>query len=272
MNKTEIKKFIQRNESWHHTFHSVWKWYENAIDESVWPLGFDTDIIDCLEVCKIAHNFENSHIITAKDIIDMNTSLQETDHRDFLPWLVSSQISDYVGTVKVTRKIKQYSDDWDDSSNNRNCARALKMCRTVENIYASEDDLFVNHFSYHEDTGHIQMSYKQSVDGESINFGEVTTERIKLPKDEIVNIEKNVLFEGNTCMWHHRDFASIANLYITVASELVKILEAEDSSTKRRAVAEKLKTYKALNSMYGITESAKKYKVETEDLHIPETV
>ena len=263
MNKKEIKKFIKENESWHHTFHSIFKWYEDAVSLAVYPDDLDLVIIDQLKIDKEEDNFTNDHVQTAKDIININARLNLSDHRDFMPSILPYEVTQHYPVVKIVREVKQYSDEWDESSDNRNCARALKMCKTITNIYAQEEDNAVQHFSYHAKTGYTQLSYSSQVDNVSIDYKNVTCEEIQLPHDEVISIEKNTNLQDTTIMWKHHDFVSIANLFISVLDDLNHI-NIEASITDRQNIAKVSETYKALNSMYGETESVKKYKVTPE--------
>ena len=270
MNKTKIKQFIKKHESWHHTFHSIFKWYEDALSFAVHPDGLDLVIIDQLKIDKEEHNFTSDHVETAKDIININAKLSLSDHRDFMPSMLPYEIMQEYPVVQVIRKIKQYSDEWDENSENRNCARALKMCKTVSNIYAVEEDNAVQHFCYHAKTGYTQLSYSTQVDNVSIDYNTVTAEEIQLPQDEVISTEKSNYLPGTTLMWKHHDFVSIAELLISVSDDLNHIV-IEPSSIDRQKVADQSETYKTLNSMYGESVSVKKYKVKKEDVILETT-
>jgi hypothetical protein len=264
MNKKEIKKFIKENESWHHTFHSIFKWYDDAISLNIYPDNLDQNLVNQLEIDREKHDFTNDHVQTAKDIIDINAELNRSDHRDFLPNILPYEVTQHYPVVRIVREVKQYSDEWDESSDNRNCARALKMCKTITNIYAQvEGDSAVQHFSYHAKTGYTQLSYSSQVDNVSIDYKNVTGEEIQLPHDEVISMERNTNLQDTTIMWKHHDFVSIANLFISVLDDLNHI-NIEASITDRQNIAKVSETYKALNSMYGESESVKKYKVTPE--------
>ena len=265
MNKKEIKEFIKENESWWHTFHSIFKWYGDALSLGVYPDNLDQNKVDQLKIDKKEHNFTSDHVQTAKDIIDINAELNLSDHRDFIPSVLPYEVIQEYPVVRVVSKVKQYSDEWDESSDNRNCARALKMCKTITNIYAQERNNAVQHFSYHAKTGYTQLSYSTQVDNVSIDYKNVTSENMQLPHDEVISIEKNTNLQDTTLMWKHHDFVTIAELLISVSDDL-NYIGVEPSSIDRQDVADQSETYKALNSMYGESESVKKYKVKQEDV------
>jgi len=263
MNKKEIKEFIKKHDTWHHTFHSIFKWYEDAVSLGIYPDNLDLVIIDQLKIDKEEDNFTSDHVQTAKDIININARLNLSDHRDFMPSILPYEVTQHYPVVRVVRKVKQYSDEWDESSDNKNCARALKMCKTVTNIYAVEEDNAVQHFTYHAKTGYTQLSYSTQVDNVSIDYNSVTAEEMLLPHDEVISIEKNTNLQDTTLMWKHHDFVSIAELLISVSDDLRDINEG-NSSMNKQDVVDQSETYKALNSIYGESESVKKYKVTPE--------